>query len=371
MRIAQIAPLFEAVPPPFYGGTERVVGGLCEELVRRGHEVTLFASGDSRTSARLRAIVPRSLRTSMSREEMLKIAPALHDELFATVYSRADEFDIIHSHVEYRMEYNLPYARTTSVPTVTTMHGVYDEERFPILERSFPDAPFTSISLSQARPMQAHHLNWVGCVYNSVPLDRFPFQPQPGDYLAFVGRICPQKGPAAAVEVALRTGLKLKVGAKIDEYDWQYWKDEIEPLFETDQVEFLGEVDERQKAELMGNAYATLLPINWPEPFGLVMVESLACGTPVIALNRGAVPEIIRDGVSGFICDSVDQMVAAVGRVSELDRRTCRRDAERFSPERMCAGYEQIYRQLIAGQATTAEFARHSQMQALQLGAAS
>jgi glycosyltransferase involved in cell wall biosynthesis len=340
MRIAQIAPMYEAVPPTHYGGTERVVWCLCEELVARGHEVTLFASGDSHTSAKLCSTTPRSLRHQMTREELVNVSPYLHLAMLSDVYRQADEFDIIHSHVDHL---TLPFARLTRTPTVTTMHGRLDYAILPPILRCYPEAPLVSITMAQRAPLDELAINWVGCVPNGIALDHFPFQHEPGSYLAMVGRIAPEKRPDWAVEVARRSGLPLKVGAKVDPVDQQYWKEEIEPLFNANGVEFLGEVNERQKADLLGGAYATLFPIDWPEPFGLVMAESLACGTPVIAMRRGSVPEVLRNGLSGWICDSVDAMVAAIPRIAQLDRSACRREARRFASSTMCAGYQQIY----------------------------
>jgi glycosyltransferase involved in cell wall biosynthesis len=344
MRIAQIAPMSETVPPSHYGGTERVTWSLCEELVRRGHEVTLFASADSQTSARLSPTTSRPLRQQMTREELLNVGPHLHLAMLSTVYRRADEFDIMHAHIDYL---TFPFTRLVQTPTVTTMHGPLDTALSLHVLRCYPDVALVSISMSQRRPVQDLPLNWVGCVFNGIPLDHYPFREQPGDYLVFLGRIDPEKRPDWAVEVAQRAGMPLKVGAKIDPVDQQYWEEQIEPLFKANQVEFLGEVNEEEKAALLGGAYAMLFPIDWPEPFGLVMAESIACGTPVIALNHGSVPEILRDGVSGFICESLDEMVAAVPKVAELERRACHQEAQRFGTAVMADGYEQVYTKLL------------------------
>jgi glycosyltransferase involved in cell wall biosynthesis len=346
MRIAQIAPMYEAVPPTHYGGTERVAWNICEELVKLGHDVTLFASGDSQTSATLEITTPRALRHLMTRQEIVEVAPLLHLEMMSKVYSRAYEFDVIHSHIDDLLA-SLPLGRLTATPSVTTLHGTLDRTHLPPILSCYPEAPLVSISMSQRLPLCELPLNWAGCVYNGIPLDHFSFRSTPGTYLAFVGRICPEKGIAWAVEVARRAGMPLKVGAKIDLYDRRYWEEQIEPLFKANRVEFLGELTEAEKADLLANAYATLFPIDWPEPFGLVMPESLACGTPVIARNRGSVPEIVRDGVSGFICETLDEMVAAVEQVAGLNRHDCRREAERFSSAAMARGYLQVYTQLI------------------------
>ncbi len=345
MRIAQIAPMYEAVPPTHYGGTERVVWSLTEELVRRGHDVTLFASGDSHTTAQLVATTPRSLRQLMSRDELIHVSPWLHMAMLSDVLRDAEQFDIIHSHVDHL---TFPMTRLVRTPIVTTMHGRLDLPFLVPILRLYPDVPLVSISDSQREPLRDLDLTWAGRVYNGIPLDHFPFQPDHGAYLVFLGRICPEKRPDWAVEVARRSGMPLIVAAKIDPVDQDYWRDEIEPLFRANNVEFIGEVNESQKAALLGGAYATLFPIDWPEPFGLVMAESLACGTPVIALNRGSVPEVIEHGVSGFICNSIDEMVAAVPRVAELSRAACRRRSERFGQAAMADGYEAVYRRLVA-----------------------
>jgi glycosyltransferase involved in cell wall biosynthesis len=344
MRIAQIAPMFEAVPPTHYGGTERVVWSLCEELVKRGHAVTLFASGDSHTSAKLCPTTPRSLRRQMTREELLSVSASLHLAMLSEVYRRAGEFDIIHSHVDHL---TFPFTRLVPTSTVTTLHGRLD---LPILLPIFgcyPEVALISITMAQRSPLQELPLNWAGCVFNGIPLDHFPFRSEQGEYLVFLGRICPEKRPDWAVDVALRSGMPLKVAAKIDPVNQHYWEDEIEPLFKANHIEFIGEVNEQEKAELLGGAYAMLFPVDWPEPFGLVMIESLACGTPVIAMNRGSVPELLRGGVSGLICQSVDEMVAAVPMAAALDRAVCCSAAQRFAASEMCAGYECVYTKLL------------------------
>lgn len=347
MRVAQIAPMYEAVPPCYYGGTERVVWALCEELATRGHEVTLFASGDSTTTARLVATAPQALRRRMGPQEMIEVAPYLHLRMLSDVYLNAGCFDVIHSHVDH---FTFPFARLVSTPTLSTMHGRLDAPALQTIVAQYPDLPLVSISLSQRRPVSHLQLRWVGNVYNGIPLDHFRFEEKQGSYLLFIGRISPEKRPDWAVEVAVRSGLPLVVGAKVDPMDQRYWQEEIEPLFRRNKVKFLGEVDERQKADLMAGAYATLFPIDWPEPFGLVMAESLACGTPVVAMQRGSVPEILRDGRSGFLCDTVDEMVRAVEKVTGLDRRICREEGERFSSARMADGYERLYRRLLKKQ---------------------
>lgn len=344
MRIAQVAPMFESVPPTHYGGTERVVWCLAEELVRRGHDVTLFASGDSQTSARLYPTTPRALRKQMTRDEMVAIAPEMHRAMLGDVYRQAGEFDIIHSHVE---QLTLPFIHMVQTPTLLTMHSPLDPVFWIPVLRLYPPVPMVSISESQRDPLRGEDLDWVATVHNGIPLEHFSFSGKPGEYLAYLGRIAPEKGPDRAVEIARQTGMPLKVGAKVDPLDHDYWENEIAPLFRANGVEYLGELDECEKAELLRGAYATLFPVGWPEPFGLVMPESLACGTPVVAMRRGSVPEIVRDGVSGYVCDSLEAMVAAIPKVAELSREACRREAQRFSMAAMASSYERAYGALI------------------------
>jgi glycosyltransferase involved in cell wall biosynthesis len=342
MRIAQVAPLFEPVPPALYGGTERVVSYLIEQLVQRGHHVTLFASGDSQTSARLVSIVPRSLRQVRSRDPL-----APHVIQLAEVFERAREFDLIHCHVDYLA---FPFGRLVSTPTVHTMHGRLDLAMLrPVFQR-FADTPLVSISDAQRQPLHDLPLHWAGTVYHGLPLDRYPFSPRGGGrYLAFLGRLSPEKRPDLAVAVALRTGLPLKIAAKVDPADQQYFERELVPLLDHPLIEFIGEIGDRAKSAFLGEALALLFPIDWPEPFGLAMIEAMACGTPVIARPCGAAPEIVVPGLSGFLVDTLDEMVEAVKRVDTIDRADCRRHAAaHFSAERMVDGYEAIYRRLTA-----------------------
>jgi glycosyltransferase involved in cell wall biosynthesis len=347
MRIAMIAPLVEPVPPPLYGGTERVVSVLVEELVRRGHDVTLFASGDSRTTARLHATTPRGLR----------LDPEVRDYVASTVlhvgeaYRFANEFDILHNHVDYIA---FPFARLCAVPTVTTTHGRLDLTEIRRLFSAFPEQPLVSISHAQRDPVS--RLNWVGNVYNAIDIANYRFQPRPGDYLVFLGRIAPEKRPDRAIEIARDAGIRLVIAAKIDPIDRDYWEHAIEPLVQSSPlIDYIGEVDEREKDALLGGAYAYLFPIDWPEPFGLTMVEAMATGTPVIAYRAGSVPEVVVDGVTGFICDTVHGMVEAVGRVAQLDRAASRRHVEqRFTPAVMAAGYEAVYVQIVGASADQA-----------------
>ncbi len=335
-----VAPLTESVPPPLYGGTERVVSVLTEELVRRGHDVTLFASGDSRTSAALVACSPRGLRLDPDvRDYVAYTMVELGD-----VYAQAAEFDLIHNHNDY---YAFPFARLTSTPTVTTTHGRLDLGEVKNLYRRFSEQPLIAISQNQRQSLVG--CNWAATVYNGIDLSNFHFRPTPGQYLVFLGRISPEKRPDRAIDIARDVGMPLVIAAKVDPADRDYYEHAIAPLIHNSPlVEFIGEVDEHQKDELLGHAYAYLFPIDWPEPFGLTMVEAMATGTPVIAYRTGSVSEIVVDGVTGFSCATVHDMVEAVERVRTLDRRACREHVERhFSAATMAAGYEAAYRALI------------------------
>jgi glycosyltransferase involved in cell wall biosynthesis len=351
MRIAQVAPLFESVPPAAYGGTERIVSYLTEELVRRGHEVTLFASGDSHTAGRLVASCERSLR----QDAECTFPDVFHLIELEQLYRQRSRFDVIHFHID-QLQY--PLARRYGTPHVTTMHGRLDIRDLEYLYKEFPEAPVVSISDAQRRPLP--WLNWRGTVYHGLPSDLFRFHEHPQDYVAFLGRVSPEKGLAPAIEIARRAGLPLKVAAKIDVADRDFFEQDIRPLLDDPLVSFMGEVGGTDKEELLGNARAVLFPIEWPEPFGLVMIESFACGTPVIAFPHGSVPEVMRDGVSGFVVDGVDEAVRALERVTELDRRACRRYFEdRFTDEKMVDGYLSIYEQLAASGARPSRRKRH------------
>jgi glycosyltransferase involved in cell wall biosynthesis len=341
LRIAQLASLYERIPPNFYGGTERVVSYLTEELVHRGHEVTLFASGDSITSARLVSGFPRSLR--LAGLSSSGIGPGLHMPMLADVYGSADRFDIIHSHIDY---WSFPFARLCPTPTITTMHGRLDVEPLkPIYER-FPEMPLVSISDSQRGPMPS--ANWVGTAYHGLPLDFLKFNPDPGKYLAFLGRICPEKRVDLAIEVALKAGIPLKIAAKVDAVDVEYFERLIKPRLSPPDVEHIGEISEHEKSEFLGNSLAQLFAIDWPEPFGLAMIESFACGAPVISRPCGSVPEIVTDGKTGFIASTVDELVAAVKRIDQISRADCRAEFEaRFSVTHMAQRYEALYAQVI------------------------
>jgi glycosyltransferase involved in cell wall biosynthesis len=334
MRIAQISPLFESVPPRGYGGTERVVSYLTEALVALGHDITLFASGDSETSARLISCAPRALRADGC------IDPLPHHLLMLeAVYQRSHQFDLVHFHCDY---VHLPMSRRLPVPTVTTLHGRLDiPDIFP-LYRHFRELPLVSISNAQRRPLA--WANWAATVYHGLPPDLYQMREGSGDYLAVLGRISPEKGVERAVEIARQVGLPLRVAAKVDPRDRRYFEREVRDLLRSPGVEFVGEIGEHEKEEFLGDARALLFPIDWPEPFGLVMIESMACGTPVIAFRRGSVPEIMEDGVTGFIVDDVEGAIEAVNRVEQIDRHRCREVFEqRFSASRMAADYLALY----------------------------
>lgn len=339
MKIAQIAPLCECVPPKLYGGTERIVSYLTEELVRQGHEVTLFASGDSRSAAKLVRCCSMALRLNPAVQDHLPYHVAMLDE----VRRRADQFDILHFHIDVL---HFPLIHAFAERTITTLHGRLDLPDLQPFYSAFPDVPLVSISRDQRRPMPAC-VNWAGNVHHGLPRDLLAFRPKPaGDYLAFLGRISPEKRPDRAIAIAAQSGLPLKIAAKIDPVDRDYWNEIIAPMVAAhDNVDFIGEIDERQKADFLGNARALLFPIDWPEPFGLVMIEAMACGTPVLAFRSGAVPEIIEEGVSGFIVESVEQAVAALPRLEAIERARVRATFEaRFSVERMVEQYLAIYR---------------------------
>lgn len=338
MRIAQIAPLCERVPPPAYGGTELIVSLLTEELVRRGHEVTLFASGDSQTIAHLEPSCPKALRESDPAEFSLYQRLQLN-----RVFTQTAEFDLIHSHVG---EVVFPYVNLIKTPTIHTVHGIIPSH-IEHLWRASSQQNFISISNSQRRgDLQ---LNYVATVYNGIDTNRYSFHPQPNNppYLAFLGRMSPEKGPHLAIEIARRTGWHLKMAGKIDPVDREFFESQIKPQIDGKQIEFLGEFNHQEKCPLLGGAVATLFPITWNEPFGLVMAESMAVGTPVIAIAMGSTPEVIEDGKTGFLCHSVDECIAALDRIGEIDRVTCRdRVVAKFSVERMIDDYEAVYRML-------------------------
>ena len=342
MRIAQIAPLHEAVPPKLYGGTERVVSFLTEELVGMGHDVTLFASGDSVTSARLHPVWPRALRLDPSIRD--PIAP--HMLLMEEVYRQAQDFDILHFHMDY---WPFSLFQRQKTPFVTTLHGRLDlPELQPIFE-TFREIPVISISDSQRRPLQ--QANYVATVLHGLPETLLTPKPGKQDYLAFLGRIAPEKRPDRAIRIARAAGIKLKIAAKIDRADTEYFETTIKPLLQGADVEMIGEIGDADKPEFLSGALGLLMPIDWPEPFGLVMIEAMACGTPVIAFNRGSVPEIVDDGHTGFIVEDETSAVAAVSRLASLSREKVRaRFERRFTARRMAEDYLDIYRSLGAAE---------------------
>ncbi len=339
MRIAQVAPLSESVPPRLYGGTERVVSYLTEECVRRGHEVTLFASGDSLTTARLRPACRRALRM-----EGTKVIDPLahHVRMIEMVAREAYTFDVVHFHIDYL---HFPVTRRQAITAVTTMHGRLDIPDVHPVHEEFAEMHLVSVSEAQRKPMP--WANWVGTVYHGVPENLYQPRTQPGTYLGFLGRISPEKRVDRAIEIARRTHIPLKIAAKVDVVDEEYFESRIRRLLDDPLVEYIGEIGEHEKSEFLGCACALIFPVDWPEPFGLVMIEALACGTPVIAYRAGSVPEIIEQGKTGYIVETLDQAVSAVRRIGALDRRTCRRVfEERFSSGRMCTDYLALYRRL-------------------------
>lgn len=342
MKIAQVAPLHESVPPKAYGGTERVVHYLTEALVHQGHDVTLFASADSRTSARLQAIVPAALRLSSEKRDPLP----WHMMQLAQVSSVAENFDIIHFHTDFL---HFPLWRKMRTPHVTTLHGRLDLPDLKPLFTEFRDMPVISIADHQRDPLPMAH--WTDTVYNGIPVDLYDFQAEAGDYLAFLGRISPEKGAEAAIEIALRADMPLKMAAKIDVVDREYFEARIRPRLNHPLIEYIGEVDEQGKNELLGGAKALIFPIAWPEPFGLVMIEAMACGTPVIAYRRGSVAEVMKDGVTGYIVESEEQAVSAIDRIDRIDRGVCRSYFEHnFSSDLMARNYVNVYQKLIIQQ---------------------
>ncbi len=341
LRIAQLAPLYERVPPKLYGGTERVVSYITEELVRRGHDVTLFASGDSKTAAKLWPGCEQALRLTGKPQ----MGTYLQLPMLSDLYENArDRYDIVHSHIDY---WSFPFARLADVPTVATMHGRLDIEELMPIYRRYRDVPLVSISNAQRRPLP--FANWVATVYHGLPRNLLTPSYGPGQYLAFLGRISPEKRPDLAIEVAMRSGIPLKIAAKVDVTDRDYFEASIKPRLTPPHVEYIGEISEAEKSDFLGNARALMFPIDWPEPFGLAIIESMACGTPVIARPCGSVPELLEHGVTGIIGDTVEDLVAAVRQVESLSRVECRRQFEqRFTVECMVDRYEEVYQKLIA-----------------------
>jgi glycosyltransferase involved in cell wall biosynthesis len=338
MHIAQIAPLTEAVPPKLYGGTERVVSWLTEELIALGHDVTLFASGDSHTSAKLEPMWPRALRLDGS----VRDPNGLHMMMLEQVYQRAGEFDFMHFHLDY-----YPFSLFSRQPTpfVTTLHGRLDLPELQPVFDTFSNVPVVSISNSQRRPLPQAH--WARTVLHGLPEQLLTPKPVKPSYLAFLGRIAPEKGIDRAIRIAQHCGIPLKVAAKVDRADQDYYDEQIKPLLQSGNVEFIGEINDTQKSDFLSGAIALLVPIDWPEPFGLVMIEAMACGTPVIAFNRGSVPEVIDDGISGFIVEDINGAIGAVDRLDHLSREKIRRQFElRFTARRMAQDYLSVYRAL-------------------------
>ncbi len=339
MRVAIVAPLYESVPPRLYGGTERVVSYLTEELVAQGHEVTLYATADSRTRARLRPMAPQGLRLDPGCRDPL----AYHLVMLDRVFEAARDFDVVHFHLDYMQ---LPFARRMPVPALTTMHSRLDIAELQMVHRRFSELPLVSISGSQRRTMS--WANWLATVHHGLPPQLYPFSARAGSYLAFLGRISPEKRPDRAIRIARALGIPLKIAAKVEKLDQPYFDEVIRPLLAGPGVEFVGEIGEADKGRFLGEALALLFPIDWPEPFGLVMIEAMACGTPVLAWRCGSVPEIMVNGVTGFVVDDERSAVAAIGRMGTLDRAACRRVfEERFSARRMAREYLSIYRRLL------------------------
>lgn len=344
MRIAQIAPVIESVPPRLYGGTERVVSWLTEELVRQGHDITLFASADSQTNATLVPCAPAALRL-----EPRSTDPWPHYMLtLEQVRRRAASFDLMHFHIDYL---HFPLMREMRLPNVTTLHGRQDIWDLQPLFREYADLPVVSISDSQRRPLPM--ANWISTVYHGMPRNLLPYSPNSGGYLVFVGRLCEEKRVDRAIEIATRAGRELLIAAKVDAADRAHFTSCIKPLLDRPNVRFIGEVNDAEKGKLLGGALALVFPIDWPEPFGLAMIEAMACGTPVLAWRCGSVPEIVQDGVSGRVVDSIFEAVTAVDELAALDRAKVREYfARRFSVERMASDYIAVYQRLVSRHAS-------------------
>jgi glycosyltransferase involved in cell wall biosynthesis len=340
MKIAQVAPLFESVPPKLYGGTERIISYLTEELVREGHEVTLFASADSVTAARLIPGVERALRLDSRCGDHL----AWHYLMFDEVFRRSDQFDVIHFHTEYL---HVPLANRSDAVSMTTLHGRLDLPEVSAIYKRFSRAPLISISNSQRRPIR--WANWLATVYHGLPVSLLRGHRSPGTYLSFLGRISPEKRVDRAIQIALELEIPLKIAAKVDPVDREYFEAQIKPLFSSSLVEYLGEISEQEKAEFLGNSIGLLFPIDWPEPFGLAMIEAMGCGTPVVAFNCGSVKEVVDPGVTGYIVDNISDAVRAVRSLANIDRMDCRRQFERrFTAHRMAQEYVAMYSHLLS-----------------------
>jgi glycosyltransferase involved in cell wall biosynthesis len=353
MKIAQIAPLTEAVPPKLYGGTERVVSWLTEALVEQGHDVTLFASGDSVTAAKLEPMCPRALRL----DGAIRDPSALQALMLEHVARRAPEFDLLHFHLDYHPFSIFSRQRT---PFVTTLHGRLDLPELQPVFDAFPNAPLVSISNAQRLPLP--NANWIGTVHHGLPSELLKPAPAAQTYLAFLGRVSPEKGLDRAIQIAARSGLPLKIAAKVDKNDTDYFRTVIRPLLNNGDVEFIGEIGDGEKAQFLSGALALLVPIDWPEPFGLVMIEAMACGTPVLAFSGGSVPEIVEDGLTGAIVENVEEAIIALPLVIALDRKKVRqRFVQRFSATRMARDYLGLYRSLVNMPRSLAGEARHTQ----------
>jgi len=344
MKIVQIAPFDEAVPPKKYGGTELVIYNITEELLKRGHKVYLLASGDSKTSAKLLPIFPKALRANAQAKD-----PRIKDSLKFIGISRILEYlknldiDIIHNHIGWRL---LPFSSFIKPPIITTLHGPLDVENQSLFYGNFKKANYVSISNNQREPLP--DLNYIATIYNGIALKKFPFSEEGGEYLAFLGRISPEKGPVQAIEAAKKAGLKLKMAAKVDLVDKAFFEKEVAPLIDQKQIIFLGEIDHKGKVELLKGAKALLCPIQWREPFGLFFIEAMACGTPVIAFDRGSAREIIEDKKTGFIVKNVKEIVQAIKNINKIDRRKCRQQVEKyFTVEKMTDGYEKVYYKIL------------------------
>jgi glycosyltransferase involved in cell wall biosynthesis len=341
MKIAQVAPLIESVPPKAYGGTERVVSYLTEALVQMGHEVTLYASGDSRTAARLVPVIERSIRLNPRHPDWLAWTTLMLEQVFES----ANRFDAIHFHIDYL---HFPLARRCKTPCVTTLHGRQDLPDLEPLYAHFPEQPVISISDSQRDPLPG--ANWFATVHHGLPPDLYRFNPTPSDYFVFVGRLSPEKRVDRAIEIAIGCGMRLRIGAKVDAADRSYFESQVRPLLDHPLVEYVGEIEEHEKNEFIGNARALLFPIDWPEPFGLVMIEAMACGTPVIGYPCGSVAEVLDHGVTGYIVHDQQQAIAAARRIDRIDRRRCREVFEqRFTATVMAERYLEVYRALAQG----------------------
>jgi glycosyltransferase involved in cell wall biosynthesis len=346
MRIAQVAPLAESVPPKLYGGTERVVSWLTEELVSLGHEVTLFASGGSRADGTLVRVIPQAIRLSRPRREPF-VAYAIQLDLIREAAAR---FDVIHCHTEWL---HLPILARAGVPCVTTLHNRLDTPDLPELIRRFPDAGLVSISEDHRKPLPK--ANWLATIHHGMPISILQPSYEPGRYLVFLGRLTREKGPDVAIRLARAANLPLRMAAKIPRSETRYYQEHLKPLVDGERIQLIGEVNDQAKGDLLGQATALLFPIDWPEPFGLVMIEAMACGTPDIAFRRGSVPEVIDDGVTGFVVDSEEEAVAAIKRAASLDRALLRSTFERrFSVGRMARDYVEAYKRLVQQKARRA-----------------